>query len=409
MLKQPRAVWAVAFACVVAFMGIGLVDPILKSIAAALVTNPAEAGSKVSLLFTSYMAIMGIAMLVTGFVSSRIGAKRTLMAGLALVIVFAALAGSSNSIGEIVGFRAGWGLGNALFVATALSTIVVSARGSVAQAIILFEAALGFGIAAGPLVGGLLGEHKWRYPFFGVSVLMLIALLATAFFLPKTPAPERKISLGEPLRALRHPALLLIAITSVFYNIGFFTILAAGPFALPSAGVMQIGWIFFGWGVLLAFVSVFVAPRIQRLVGTVPAIIGTLALFAVDMAVVAIWTDHKAVVIAGIIASGAFIGNNNTLITEAVMGAAPVDRPIASAAYSFVRFTGGAVGPYIAMKLAEHEHALYPHSPFWFGAAAVGVAAAVMLVGAPILRRVQHEVPVHSEEEAQAVLVGDLD
>ena len=33
MLRQPRAVWAVAFACVIAFMGIGLVDPILKPIA----------------------------------------------------------------------------------------------------------------------------------------------------------------------------------------------------------------------------------------------------------------------------------------------------------------------------------------------------------------------------------------
>jgi hypothetical protein len=26
--RQPRAVWAVAFACVISFMGIGLVDPI---------------------------------------------------------------------------------------------------------------------------------------------------------------------------------------------------------------------------------------------------------------------------------------------------------------------------------------------------------------------------------------------
>ena len=49
--------------------------------------------------------------------------------------------------------------------------------------------------------------------------------------------------------------------------------------------------------------------------------------------------------------SGAFIGNNNTLITGAVMGAAPVERPVASAAYSFVRFCGGAVGPYVALKL----------------------------------------------------------
>ena len=32
LLKQPKAVWAVAFASVIAFMGIGLVDPILKPI-----------------------------------------------------------------------------------------------------------------------------------------------------------------------------------------------------------------------------------------------------------------------------------------------------------------------------------------------------------------------------------------
>ena len=58
-LKQPRAVWAVAFACVIAFMGIGLVDPILKPIADQLDATP----SQVSLLFTSYMAVMGVAML----------------------------------------------------------------------------------------------------------------------------------------------------------------------------------------------------------------------------------------------------------------------------------------------------------------------------------------------------------
>ena len=58
-------------------------------------------------------------MLITGVVSSRIGAKRTLLVGLSLIIVFSALAGTSDTIGQIVGFRAGWGLGNALFIATA--------------------------------------------------------------------------------------------------------------------------------------------------------------------------------------------------------------------------------------------------------------------------------------------------
>jgi MFS transporter, ACDE family, multidrug resistance protein len=402
---QPRAVWAVAFACVIAFMGIGLVDPILKDIAVQLDATP----SQVSLMFTSYMAIMGVAMLVTGVVSSRIGPKRTLLSGLVLIIVFAALAGSSDSVGAVVGFRAGWGLGNALFVATALATIVMSATGGTAQAIILFEAALGIGIASGPLVGGLLGEQSWRAPFFGVSVLMTIALVATVFFLPATPPTGRRTSLADPFRALRHRPLLVVALTAVFYNIGFFTILAAGPFALPGAGIVQIGWIYFGWGVLVAVVSVFVAPRVQRLVGTVPAVLGTLVLFMLDLIVMAVYADQQAVVVVGIVLSGAFIGSNNTLITEAVMGVAPVERPVASAAYSFVRFCGGAIGPYVALRLFGLPPDVHVHAPFWFGAAMVAVGVAVMGAGAGVVTRALEGHRQSRAQEVEAVLVGDLD
>ncbi len=398
--SQPRAVWAVAFACVIAFMGIGLVDPILKDIAAQLEATP----SQVSLMFSSYMAVMGVAMLVTGVVSSRIGAKRTLLAGLALIIVFAGLAGASDTVGQIVGFRAGWGLGNALFVATALSTIVSAAKGSTAQAIILFEAALGIGIASGPLLGGLLGEQSWRAPFFGVAALMLIALVATSFLLPATPPSGRRTTLADPFRALRHRPLLLIGVTAIFYNIGFFTILAAGPFALPEAGIRTIGWIFFAWGLLLAFTSVVVAPLVQRAIGTVPAIITMLALFAVDLAMMAVFTAHPTVVIVGIVASGALIGINNTLITEAVMGAAPVDRPVASAAYSFLRFTGGAVGPFVALKLGESVN---QHAPFVFGAVMVVIGVGVLTAGRGLLVGRTDHADVGSRQEAEAVLAGD--
>jgi predicted MFS family arabinose efflux permease len=364
-------------------------------------------------MFTSYMAIMGLAMLVTGVVSSRIGPKRTLLSGLVLIIVFAALAGSSDTVGAIVGFRAGWGLGNALFVATALATIVMSARGSTGQAIILFEAALGIGIASGPLIGGLLGEQSWRAPFFGVSCLMVIALVATTFFLPSTPPTGRRTSLADPFRALRHKPLLLIALTAIFYNIGFFTILAAGPFALPDSGIIQIGWIYFGWGLLVAFVSVVMAPIFQRAIGTTPAILVTLVLFTADLAAMAVWADHPTVVTVGIVLSGAFIGNNNTLITEAVMGAAPVERPVASAAYSFVRFCGGAVGPYVALKLFGEGPVVHVHAPFWFGAASVLVGVLILSAGfrtvARTTRAAEGAHGLGTEADAEAVLVGDLD
>src|SRR5919206_4301175 len=205
MLQQPKAVWAVAFACVIAFMGIGLVDPILPALATQLDASP----SQVELLFTSYFAITGISMLVTGFVSSRIGPRPTLLAGLLLVVTFSALAGASGTVGQIVGFRAGWGLGNALFIATALAVIIGAASGGVSGAIILYEAALGLGIASGPLIGGLLGGISWRGPFFGTAILMAIGFIAIVMLLGDVPRPARRVTLGDPLRALRHRGLLV--------------------------------------------------------------------------------------------------------------------------------------------------------------------------------------------------------
>ncbi|MDF2584924.1 MAG: transporter, partial [Mycobacterium sp.] len=286
MWRQPKAVWAVAFASVVAFMGIGLVDPILKPIADNLNASP----SQVSLLFTSYMAVMGVAMLITGVVSSRIGPKNTLLLGLVIIIAGAGLAGMSATVMEIVGWRALWGLGNALFIATALATIVNSAKGSVAQAIILYEAALGLGIAVGPLVGGVLGSISWRGPFFGVSALMAVALVVTVFLLPSTPRPERATSLVDPFRALRHRGLLAVSVTALLYNFGFFTLLAFTPFPLDM-DAHQIGLIFFGWGVALAFTSVVVAPRLQHRFGTVPTLVVNLLALTVTLAVMAIGTD----------------------------------------------------------------------------------------------------------------------
>lgn len=401
MWRQPKAVWAVAFASVVAFMGIGLVDPILKPIADNLNASP----SQVSLLFTSYMAVMGVAMLITGVVASRIGPKRTLLIGLVIIIVGAGLAGLSDTVTGIVGWRALWGLGNALFIATALATIVNSARGSVAQAIILYEAALGLGIAVGPLVGGVLGSISWRGPFFGVSALMAVALVVTAFLLPSTPRAERATTLADPFRALRHRGLLGVGIAALLYNFGFFTLLAFTPFPLDMSA-HQIGLIFFGWGVALAFTSVFVAPRLQHRFGTVRTLVVNLLLMTATLAVMAVWTDHKAVLAGCVVVAGLWIGINNTLITETVMKAAPVERGVASAAYSFMRFGGAAVAPWLAGVLGER---ISVHLPFWVGAGAVLLAAAVLAVTRTQLTHIDDEESELDEitDQARAVTVGN--
>jgi len=400
MWRQPKAVWAVAFASVVAFMGIGLVDPILKPIADNLNASP----SQVSLLFTSYMAVMGVAMLITGVVASQIGPKRTLLLGLLIIIAGAGLAGMSDTVLEIVGWRALWGLGNALFIATALATIVSSARGSVAQAIILYEAALGLGIAVGPLVGGVLGSMSWRGPFFGVSVLMAFAVIVTAYLLPSTPRAERATTLADPFRALRHRGLLGVAITALLYNFGFFTLLAFTPFPLDMTA-HQIGLIFFGWGLALAFTSVVVAPRLQHRFGTVPTLLVNLLAMTATLTAMAVGTENKTVLATCVVVAGLFIGINNTLITETVMKAAPVERGVASAAYSFVRFSGAALAPWLAGVLGER---ISVHLPYWVGAAAVLLGAGVLFAARQHLVGIDVEDSELDEitEQATAITVG---
>ena len=371
--NQPRSAWAVAFACVVSFMGLGLVDPILPAIAHGLHASTSD----VELLFTSYFAMTGISMLASSLVASVIGAKRTLLWGLGLIIVFSALAGTSNSVGAIVGLRAGWGLGNALFIATALSVIVGCASGGVAGAVMLYEAALGLGISMGPLVGGELGGISWRAPFFGVAVLMAIAFVLIRVLLEPTPAPpaSERVSLIEPLRALRHRATRGSGLAAVFYNFGFFTLLAYSPFPLHLS-IHALGYTFTGWGLMLAIFALFVAPGLGRRLGSVRALSFAFCGITTILIVMGVLHGSQTALIVCVITSGAFLGITNTLMTQVVMESAPVPWPIASSAYSFVRFCGGAIAPFVAGKLAEHVDA---QAPFYLGAAMTALGVVVLI------------------------------
>jgi ACDE family multidrug resistance protein len=373
-LKQPKAVWATALAAVFAFMGIGLVDPILPAIATNLDASPSE----VSLLFTSYFLVTAVAMLITGFVSSRIGGKKTLLIGLAVIVVFSSLSGLSGSVGELVGFRAGWGFGNALFVATALAVIVGVASGGAGTAIILYEAALGLGISLGPLLGALLGGWQWRAPFFGTAALMAAAFVALIVLLPRTPLPERKVRLRDPLLALGHKGLRTTAVSGLFYNYGFFTILAFTPFIL-GMDAYGIGGVFFGWGVAVAVFSVFVAPVLQNRFGATKVLAGTLLALMLTLLGLGLAAGHSVTaVVVLVVVSGALLGINNTIYTELAMGVSDSPRPVASSGYNFVRWMGGALAPFAAAQLGEH---FGPQVPFFAGAVAMAVAIGVALGG----------------------------
>lgn len=387
---QSITVWAVFGAGIVAFMGIGLIDPILPEIAAQLRADP----NQVSLLFTSYSALMSLSMLVTGVMTKKLGTKWTLLLGMSLVAIFALLSGMSDQIGILIGYRAFWGFGNALFIATALTTIISASSNGTARAVILYEAAIGLGFSMGPLLGGLLGNSSWRLPFFAVALLMGVAAVVVVATMP---APQRKPAIpladgrtptgfGDLFRALKHRPLVILGLTALLYNFGFFTILGFGPFVM-GLDILGIGFVFMGWGVPVALTSVILAPAIKRRFGTIRSLSATFVYFVVLLAVMGTFVSVQAVVIVGVILSGGAIGTANTLLTTAAMNATPVERSTASAAYNFLRFIGSAIAPALAAFLAT---AISPCVPFLLASVVVFVALVLLLSLRRYIRHVDH-------------------
>ncbi|NYH78878.1 putative MFS family arabinose efflux permease [Actinopolyspora biskrensis] len=390
---QPKAVWITAFAAVIAFMGIGLVDPILRSIAEALDAGPEQ----VTLLFSSYLGVQVIAMLITGAFSARFGAKRTVVTGLALIVLATLACALAGSVVQLVALRAVWGLGNALFIATALSVIVGAASGGQQAAILLYEAALGIGLSTGPLLGALLGHLSWRGPFAGTAVLMAVALILSVGFLPSDGGKSRDpIKLLDPLRALRHGALLRTSIGSALYTAAFFTVLAWSPFVLEF-GAIAVGLVFFGWGICVAVAGVTLAPRLANRLGELGGTVLAVLMYAALLAIMTI--DNKTVLIVAIVVSGLASGLLNTLFTGSAMSVSKAPRPVASAGYNFCRWLGGA----LAATLVSHIATWFgsPQAPFAVGAVACLIAAGLLAVGLRSGRTDPHEVP------QEAAVVGE--
>ncbi|MDG6939143.1 MAG: MFS transporter [Nitrososphaerota archaeon] len=372
MKPYPTDVLAITAATFVAFMGIGVVDPLLPLIGERLGATPPQ----IELLFTGYIGVMAFAMLLSGAAGTRFGAKKTLMLGLGLVVIFSTLSGLSPTISALALFRSGWGLGNAFFVSMALSILVGASVADTASTIVLYEAALGLGIASGPLLGGLLGSYSWRYPFFGTASLMAVGLLATAVFV-RDPKKEEARTVRDVVGALGDRAVLTNALIGLAYSYAFFTILAYSPLTLAGLSTMTLGVTYFFWGVLVAFASVYAVRKLERLVPPIRLLQASLLSLAAIMA--AAGMEGGSALLYLIVASGFFCGMSNAIFTTFAMTASPFSRSVSSAAYNFLRWGGAAIAPVASGIIGQADGV---RAPFYLaGLMLVAGCAALALRG----------------------------
>ena len=370
--SQKRARAITVFATFLAFMGIGVVDPILPTIAHQIGATHWQ----VEMLFTAYLLTMAVMMIPAGLWASRFGDKRMMAIGLGVVTVFAFLSGISSGITDLSLFRAGWGFGNAMFFATTM-TLLIALTPDAARAVGMYEAAIGLGMAAGPLVGGLLGTSSWRYPFFGTAILILVAFLLVIRFVyePQGKAKRKPATLKDLATLISYRPFLWSSLSGMFYYYGFFVVLAYAPLVIKLTTI-QLGLVFFGWGLLMAYGSASLSHRLEKSYTPKQILPYSMAVYAVLL--VLMFLIHIAwLQIVLVIASGLVAGLSNALFTSQVIEVSPYERSITSGTYNFVRWIGAAIAPVLSGVLGQSYGA---HSPFLLAAVIVIIGIAFILV-----------------------------
>src|SRR5438128_2513757 len=186
-------------------MVFGLFMPMLDNLVVnvALPTIQRQLGAGVSGLqwiIDAYTLTFASFMLTGGALGDLYGRKRFFMAGLVVFTTGSLMCGLSNTIGQVIGFRAIQGLGAAMLLPGSLSIITATFSGKErGTAIGIWAAISGMAIAIGPVVGGILVEHvSWQSIFYLNVPVGIIGLTLTYFIVRESKDPSRSRRLDPP-------------------------------------------------------------------------------------------------------------------------------------------------------------------------------------------------------------------
>jgi EmrB/QacA subfamily drug resistance transporter len=207
--KIQRRRWYILGVLVVGLLVIVLDNTVLN-IALKTIADPrAGLGASQSQLewaINSYTLVFAGLLFTFGVIGDRIGRRRMLMIGLLLFGAGSLLSAYAQSPDQLIAARAAMGLGGAAVMPQTLSIISnvfdPSERG---RAIGIWAAAVGAGIAIGPVLGGLLLNHFWWGSVFLINVpIVVVGVVAIALIVPESrnPDPGKIDSLGVLLSIL---------------------------------------------------------------------------------------------------------------------------------------------------------------------------------------------------------------
>lgn len=194
-LRTHQTVFAICVTTCVTMMGQGVIAPVLPLFAKEFGVGVAMVG------FT--IAVFGLGRFFTnipaGLASERYGRRRVMLAGLLIVTVSSLLMALSNSFLELVIYRFTTGIGNAIYLTSAITVLAdISTQENRARYMSLQQGSLLLGVGIGPGLGGLAAEFwGFRSAFYLLTVLTAIGLVWIFFRMPETSGTRLTEAAGK--------------------------------------------------------------------------------------------------------------------------------------------------------------------------------------------------------------------
>ena len=196
----------------------------------------------IAFMESAFMATSVPAVAIAGRLSDVYGRKPFLLSGLVLFAGATALCGFATSMEMLIGFRALQGIGGGILMGNAFSVsgdlFPPSERGKYMG---LFAAVFGVGGLIGPLLGGLIVDAlNWRWVFWAILPIAVVAFAAIAVIMPWLRPPPRKVQIdwfgiGALLLALM-PAMLALGLVST--GAAWLDLRTLALFAVSAGGLL---------------------------------------------------------------------------------------------------------------------------------------------------------------------------
>src|ERR1700729_519376 len=200
---ESRRIWTLVIVSLGLFMTV--LDNLVVNV--ALPSIHRDLGASIQTLewtVNAYVLAYAVLLLTGAALGDRLGRKRMFMVGIAVFTVGSAAAALSPTIGFLIGARALQGVGAALVPPLTLTLLAEAfppdQRG---LALGVWSAISGIGVAAGPLVGGLLTQAASWHLIFWVNVPIGLALIPLA--------GARLVESRGPVKHLDLPGLALVS------------------------------------------------------------------------------------------------------------------------------------------------------------------------------------------------------